>query len=180
MCDSRVWEQTLTVDQCDQDQIQHHLFVWRVRFILTYKHATNLLGLDSGLAAVSSVIVTEGSVVDRVAVVVSHEWLYQRDSTSIRQKHWARKVPPLNWLIMVKRSITEEAFCSSGSFLFADESDTLNFPHLSMWLFKPLVRLTRKSNRGHHKLFTAQNTPIRWFIGLAPPSLLGLPIRLSN
>lgn len=42
-------------------------------------HATNLLGLDRGLAAVSSVIVTEGSVVHRVTVVVPHERLQQQN-----------------------------------------------------------------------------------------------------
>lgn len=59
---------------------------------MRYKHATNLLGLDSGLAAVSSVIVTEGSVVDRITVVVSHEWLHrerererERKNVQIRQ-----------------------------------------------------------------------------------------------
>lgn len=56
---------------------------------------------------------------------------------------------------------------------FADESDTLNFPHSSMSQFKPLVGQTRKSNRGHHKLFTAQNALVRWFIRLATPHHLG-------
>lgn len=46
------------------------------------KPATNLLGLDSGLAAVSSVVVAEGSVVDRITVVVSHEWLEEEGRVS--------------------------------------------------------------------------------------------------
>lgn len=36
---------------------------------------THLLSLDCGLAAVASVVAAEGSVVDRVTVVVSHERL---------------------------------------------------------------------------------------------------------
>lgn len=47
-----------------------------------WKPATNLLGLDSGLAAVSSVVVAEGSVVDRITVVVSHEWLEEEGRVS--------------------------------------------------------------------------------------------------
>lgn len=46
---------------------------------MQHKHDTNLLGLDSGLAAVSSIVVTEGSVVDRITVVVSHERLHDRE-----------------------------------------------------------------------------------------------------
>jgi len=56
--------------------------------------ATNLLGLDSGLAAVSSIIVTEGSVVDWITVVVSHEWLYKRKLTNNQAKHKPKKEPP--------------------------------------------------------------------------------------
>lgn len=67
-----------------------------MRFILKYKHATNLLGLDSGLAAVSSVVVTEGSIVDRITVVVSHEWLYRKKT--------------------VRQFVNKEAFYCSGSF----------------------------------------------------------------
>lgn len=36
---------------------------------------THLLSLDCGLAAVASVVAAEGSVVDCITVVVSHEWL---------------------------------------------------------------------------------------------------------
>lgn len=52
------------------------------REVSKWKPATNLLGLDSGLAAVSSVVVAEGSVVDRITVVVSHEWLEEEGRTS--------------------------------------------------------------------------------------------------
>lgn len=47
----------------------------RAPAIVRHRGATYLLGLDSGLAAVSSIVVTEGSVVERITVVVSHEWL---------------------------------------------------------------------------------------------------------
>lgn len=53
---------------CTSDQSQHD-----PRSSTTY-----LLGLDGGLTAVSSVVVAEGSVVDRVAVVVPHERLCGR------------------------------------------------------------------------------------------------------
>lgn len=36
---------------------------------------THLLSLDCGLAAVASIVAAEGSVVDRITVVVSHKWL---------------------------------------------------------------------------------------------------------
>lgn len=48
-----------------------------------------LLGLDGGLTAVSSVVVAEGSVVDRVAVVVPHEQLRRRHI------HFSGTVPQL-------------------------------------------------------------------------------------
>lgn len=97
----------------------------------------------------------------------------------------------LTWLTMVK-SWNEKAYLYSVSFLLHISEDFWgpwvdllinllhNFPHLSMWLFKLWVGQTCKSNWGHHKLFTAQNTPMKWFIGLGPPSPLGLPIGLSN
>lgn len=40
----------------------------------------HLLGLDGRLAAVPSIVVTEGSVVHRVTVVVSHEGLASFDA----------------------------------------------------------------------------------------------------
>lgn len=49
--------------------------------------ATNLLGLDGGLTAVSSVVVAEGSVVDRVTVVVPHERLHRRHNQFSRTFH---------------------------------------------------------------------------------------------
>lgn len=54
-----------------------------------WSSTTYLLGLDGGLTAVSSVVVAEGSVVDRVAVVVPHERLHRRHI------HFSGTVPPL-------------------------------------------------------------------------------------
>lgn len=113
-------------------------------FILRYDRATNLLGLDSGIAAVSPVIVTVGSVVDRVTVVVSHEWLHNKEAMYQleRQKNHHKEIfffyCKRNWLIMIKRlNYWKKAFVLvlgsfSGPFRFADEFDALNFPHLSM------------------------------------------------
>lgn len=66
---------------------------------LTDKHDTDLGGLDSGLAAVSSVVVTEGSVVDRIAVVVSHERLNQMDQgeNSVSPKNLTSECHLLKW-----------------------------------------------------------------------------------
>lgn len=51
-----------------------------ISYVAGHGEWNHLLGLDSGLAAVSSVVVTEGSVVDRITVVVSHEWLTSFDA----------------------------------------------------------------------------------------------------
>lgn len=54
-----------------------------------WSRTTYLLGLDGGLTAVSSVVVAEGSVVDRVAVVVPLEGL------RTRHIHFSGTVPRL-------------------------------------------------------------------------------------
>lgn len=64
---------------CASDRSQHD----------PWSCATYLLGLDGGLTAVSSVVVAEGSVVDRVAVVVPHERLRRRHI------HFSGTVPQL-------------------------------------------------------------------------------------
>lgn len=51
-----------------------------IPYVTGHREGNHLLGFDSGLAAVSSIIVTEGSVVDRITVVVSHEWLTAFDA----------------------------------------------------------------------------------------------------
>ncbi len=99
---THMWEVGFVSKLCATPEFgnKHWLLIRVTRTESNIMHATNLLGLDSGLAAVSAVIVTEGSVVDRVTVVVSHEWLYQSESASIKQ---TMTVPPLKWLVTVKR-----------------------------------------------------------------------------
>ena len=79
--------------------------------------ATNLLGLDGGLAAVSSIVVAEGSVVDRITVVVSHERL--------RKREWDKNnatvyIAPPWWMIIVKRikTVKEKKIMSCFLFIF--------------------------------------------------------------
>lgn len=55
-----------------------------VRVISKYKHVTYLLGLDSGLTAVSSIVAAECPVVDCITVVVPHKWLEQTEKETKR------------------------------------------------------------------------------------------------
>lgn len=51
-----------------------------IPYVAGHGERNHLLGLDGGLAAVSSVIVTEGPVVHCITVVVSHERLTSLDA----------------------------------------------------------------------------------------------------